>query len=88
MEKVGDCGAPREPRKRKCYISYSEKERAKIGQYASENSNSAALKIFRIDFPELEKSTIRSFKTKYISVLQEKRKHNDLTPVSSIPSNV
>ena len=34
------------------------KDRAKNGQYASENGNSAALKRFRVDFPELGESTI------------------------------
>ena len=47
---------------------HSVEDRAKFGKYG----NSAALKMFRVDFPELGESTIRSFKAKYISVLQEK----------------
>ena len=64
VEKVCDCGAPGEPRKRKRYTSYSKEDTAKIGQYASKNGNSAALKRFRVAFPELGVSTIRSFKNK------------------------
>ena len=72
--------------KRKRYASYTDEDRAKFGKYASENGNAAALKRFRKDIPELGESTVRSFKTKYLAALENSRKLEDLTPITSIPS--
>ena len=50
------------------------------------NGNAAALKRSRQDIPELGESTVRSFKTKYLAALENSRKREDLTPITSIPS--
>ena len=47
---------------RKRYALFTDKERARIGRYAAENGNSAALKKFRSDVPDLGESTVRFFK--------------------------
>ncbi len=44
-------------KKRKAYISFTEEDRARIGQYAAENGNNAALKKFKPQFPDLGEST-------------------------------
>ena len=45
-------------KKRKCYLSFTDEERARMGQYAAENGNNAALKKFRAQFPDLGESTV------------------------------
>ena len=56
-------------KKRKRYTAFTDEERAKIGGYAAENGNSAALKKYRCDIPDLGESTVRLFKEKYLSLL-------------------
>ena len=45
-------------RKSKCYINFTDEDRAKIGQYAAENANNSALKKFRAQFSDLGESTV------------------------------
>ena len=61
---LGEAAAPFEKssvaahgRKRKRYTAFTDEERARIGHYAAENGNSAALKKFRPDVPDLGKSS-------------------------------
>lgn len=55
-------------RKRKAKNThYTAEEKAKIGRFAAENGNSAAVKKFN-NMPE---STVRGFKTKYLELLKK-----------------
>ena len=60
-------------RKSKRYAAYSDKDHAKIGRYAAENGNVAALKRYKSEHEDLVKSTVRSFKSKYLAAVKEKR---------------
>ena len=53
-------------RKRKSNTHCSAELRCKIGRYAAENGNDAAVKKFQV--PE---STVRGFKTKYLALLKK-----------------
>ena len=55
--------------KQKTYAVYTDEDRAKIGRFAAENSNASVLKHFRGDFPDLSESTIRGFKSKYLTAI-------------------
>ena len=57
-------------RKRKAYSTFSDEDRAVIGKYAAENGNASALKKFKVSKPGLIESTVRSFKQKYVGLLQ------------------
>ena len=72
--------------KRKRYTTYTDKDKARIGRYAAENGNTRAVKQFKLDFPDLSESTVRSFKSKYMTKVQEKWKENDFTMVTTIES--
>ena len=85
QEALARCEAAANSGKRKRYASYTDEDRAKIGKYASENGTTAALKRFRQDIPDLGESTVRSFKIRYLAALENSRKREDLTPITSIP---
>ena len=53
--------------KRKKYATYTNEDRAWIGQYAAENGNIRAMKQFKPDFPNLLVSTVHSFKSKHLT---------------------
>ena len=60
--------AETEPKRRKTkgkYAMYSDKQRAAIGKYASENGPEKARKRFIAEFPNLNESTVRYFKRLY-----------------------
>ena len=57
-------------KKRNRYTAFTDEERARIGRHAALNGNSAALKKFRSDVPDLDESTVRLFKEKYLSLLR------------------
>ena len=65
------------------YISFSAEQRALIGRYAAEHSNSAAVKKFKSDFEQgLGESTVRLFKKRY---LEELKKAKETLPVGEAP---
>ena len=66
MEQQGTAGK----RKRKAYMAFTDKQRAKIGPFVAENGNAAALKKFRSDTPDLGESTVCPFKRKYVDALK------------------
>lgn len=57
-------------RKQKVYAVYTDEQQAQIGQLVADNKNVAALKHFS-DFPDLSKSTIRGFGTKYLAATKK-----------------
>ena len=67
--------------KRKRYTAFTDEERARIGRYAAENGNSAALKKFRfsVSLPDLGKSTVQLFK-KYLSLFSQNRQSGEVAP--------
>ena len=72
--------------KRKRYATYSDKHRAKIGKYAAENGNVAALKRYKSEHADLVESTVCYLKGKYLAAVREKQAARDYTEVSAIPS--
>ena len=60
----------REGRKRK-YQHYTPEQRAKIGRFAAENTNAAAVRKFKSEFESLGESTVRLFKKAYLSELRK-----------------
>ena len=65
------------------YAVYTDEDRARIGRFAAENSNASTLKHFRSDSPDLSKSTVRGFKSKYLAATK-KMQTGDI--VTAIPS--
>ena len=64
-------------RKMKLYTSFSEEQRAVIGRYAAELSNTAAVKKFKGEFKHgLGESTVRLFKKKYLEELKRAKEKN------------
>lgn len=67
-------------RRKSQYQKWSPKDRYSIGKYASENGNAAAMRKYKPDYPNLNESTIRTFKAKYQEELKnaekEKREPN------------
>ena len=61
----------RKKRGKYAVYTYTEKDRARIGKYASDNGNERARKRFISDFPT--QSTIRNFKKLYWSKVKEER---------------
>ena len=60
------------PKVKRKYTSFSAEQRASIGRYAAEHSNSAAVKKFKSDFEKgLGESTVRLFKKRYIEELNK-----------------
>ena len=65
LSSVTDLADPTPAKKcqlRDAYTHYSNKDRAKIGQYALENSNDQARHHFLVQFPDLKESSVRDFK--------------------------
>ena len=77
---------PPTSRKRKQYATYTDEDRGRIGRYAVENGNIAALKCFKSEHKDLVESTVRSFKKKYLAAVAEKRAAQDYMEVLAIPS--
>lgn len=63
-------------KKRRYNTVYSDEDRAEVAKYALEHGNVAAIRHFmpRFNLPE---STIRSFKKKYLEVLEEKQRSGE-----------
>ena len=59
-------------------------DRFRIGEYAAENGNTAAVRKFNAEFPRLNESTAREFKKKYnikiVNAAKEKREVSKLVP--------
>ena len=55
--------------KRRKYTAFGDEQRAKVGKYAAEIGNSAALRKFRLELPNLGESTVRFFKKRYLDEL-------------------
>ena len=54
--------------KRRKYTTFNDEQRARVGKYAAENGNTAALRKFRSEMPSLGESTVRFFKKRYLYV--------------------
>ena len=67
------------------YSVFTDKDRAKIGKYASEHGNERARKWFSKEFPNLHESTIRNFKRRYLTTLKEESKKVNPEVISSLP---
>ena len=67
------------------YSVFTDKDRAKIGKYASEHGNKRARKWFSKEFPNLHESTIRNFKRSYLAMLKEESKKVNPEVISSLP---
>ena len=57
-------------KERRIYTKWKDKDRFEIGDYARTNGNSAALRKYKLKFPGLKESTIRSFKTRVIKEIK------------------
>ena len=68
--------------KRRKYTTFSDEQRAKVGKYAAENGNTAALRKFRSELPNLGESTVRFFKKCYLNEVQ----NSSGAAVTNIPS--
>lgn len=78
-----------EPKKRKTrgkYATYSDKQRAAIGKYASENGPEKARKRFIAELPNLNESTVRYFKRLYQQKMKEEAKKDNPLPVTVLPT--
>ena len=64
------------------YTKWSDKDRYLIGKYASENEVAAAVREFKIKFPNFNESTVRSFRKKVEAELRKASKEK-----SKIQSN-
>ena len=63
-------------RKRKAYTAFTDGQRAAIGRYAAEHSNTAAVKKFKGDFEGgLGESTVRLFKKRYLIELDRAKEN-------------
>ena len=56
--------------KRRKYTTFNDEQRARVGKYAAENGNTAALRKFRSEIPSLGESTVRFFKKRYLDELR------------------
>ena len=73
--------------KRKRYTDCSDEQQAEIGRYAAVNKNSATLKKFRVDIPDLGESMVRLYKNKYVTVMKDQECPGIAVPVVQlIPS--
>ena len=54
------------PSKQRMYTTYSNEQQAKVGKYATENGNTAALRKFEVEISNLGESTVRFFKKRYL----------------------
>ncbi len=72
-------------KRRRYTTSYSDVFRAEVAKYALEHGNSAAIRHFknRLDLPE---STVRSFKKKYLTVMEEQRQTGEVGTIVSVPA--
>ena len=72
------------------YTKRSDKDRYLIGKYISENGVAAAVRKFKKKFPDLNKSTVRSFRKKVEAELKkaskEKREPSKVTVKYSSPT--
>ena len=69
--------------KRKYTTSFTPEDRARIGKYASENGNAAAVKKFKATH-EIGESTVRLFKKKYMEEI--KKRENPEDEVTTLPT--
>ena len=67
------------------YTKYSDKQRATIGKYASQNGIERTRKHFLVQFLNLNESTVRYFKKSYLKLMKEQRNNDNSQPVTSIP---
>lgn len=74
------------PRKRKQYTSFTDKDRTKIGIYATEHGTNSGLKKFRSSFPELGESTVHLLKKKYQALMKQQAACGNCYAITSNPS--
>ena len=71
-------------KERDTYQKWTPTDRFKIGKYAAENGNSAAVRKFKDEFPRLNESTVREFKKRYTAEVanaaKEKREVKEAIP--------
>ena len=71
-------------KEREAYHRWTPADRFRIGEYAAENGNTAAVRKFNAEFPRLNESTAREFKKKYnikiVNAAKEKREVSKLVP--------
>ena len=71
-------------KEREAYHRWTPADRFRIGEYAAENGNTAAVRKFDAEFPRLNESTAREFKKKYnikiVNAAKEKREVSKLVP--------
>ena len=72
--------------KEEAVATYTDEDRGRIGRYAVENGNIAALKCFKSEHKDVVESTVQSFKKKYLAAVAQKRVAQDYSEVSAIPS--
>ena len=78
-----------EPKRKKTrgkYATYSDKQHAAIGKFASESCPEKARKRFMAEFPNLIKSTTRYFKGLYEQKTKEEAKKGNPLPVTALPT--
>ena len=54
---------------------WTDKQRYTIGKYAAENGNTNTLRKFKTEFPNLSKSTVRTFKKRYYEEVKNATKN-------------
>lgn len=76
----------RAPRKRRCYHHYEGETRAKIGRYAAEHGNKAAINKFSCELEhKIDESTVRNFKRQYLQQLKVTPDPNSITVLETRP---
>lgn len=63
--------------KRGPYHRYTSDERARIGKFAVECGVKAAVRRYSKEYPKINESTVRGFKTLYLEELSRKRRMGD-----------
>ena len=71
---VQDEIAQKKSKRKTSYQEYSAEDRLKIGKYASENGETAAVRKFKNLYPDIKDITVRRFKSNY----EEKLKKSEL----------
>ena len=70
---------------RTTYRKYSLRDRYIIGKYANETGSTAAVRKFRSKFPNLNESSAREFRKKYLDELKSASKNNRSPQKSILP---
>ena len=71
--------------KRGPYVKFSQQAKVSVVKYASEHGVAAALHHYIKKFPELKESTVRTWRSIYVTKLQRKRKIQDNACIKELP---